>query len=303
MIPNRWNTRLVAFFCLTFCLLAHGTMHKFGLFLQNALGFSKLLILFVISASGLLCLVGVPGFAIREGYEKPRNLGWNKMWEGSRTDVNSFVTGMYSVIWSCTGYANANYALSEIKDPIRTLKRAAPLAMLFVTIVYIALFFRNLYGPTTEKVLQSFQPLADCLIPLTQALSVLVAFSVLGNLLAGQFAQGRVIQELGREGILPYPSFFASNKPFGAPLAGFFTQYLVSSIGLLLLYTPAYRVWDWNPPFRAPKAIIVLFFLSNLFLVVVPLIPPSNGSRVYEHLPYWLHVFVAYLVSLIGIGY
>lgn len=37
-----------------------------------------------------------------------------------------------------------------------------------------------------------------------------------------------VIQELGREGILPYSSWFASNKPFGAPLAGLFTQYLVS---------------------------------------------------------------------------
>ncbi|KAG6838366.1 hypothetical protein C0991_012286, partial [Blastosporella zonata] len=60
------------------------------------------------------------------------------------------------------------------------------------------------------------------------------------------------------------------------------------SIGLLLIYTPSYRIWDWNPPFRAPKAIIVLFCLSNVFLVIVPLIPPSNGSRVFEHLPYWV---------------
>jgi hypothetical protein len=58
--------------------------------------------------------------------------------------------------------------------------------------------------------------------------------------------------------------------------------------GLLLLYTPAYRVWDWNPPFRAPKTVICLFFLSNVFLVVVPLVPPASGSRVYEHLPYWV---------------
>ncbi|KAG5353328.1 hypothetical protein C0989_008052 [Termitomyces sp. Mn162] len=137
MTPNRWNTRLVGLLCMTFCLLAHGTMHKFGLRFQNALGFSKLLILFAISASGLFCLVGVPGFAVREGYEKPRNFEWDKMWEGSRRGVNAFVTGMYSVIWSFTGYANANYALSEVKDPIRTIKRAAPLAMLFVTMVYM----------------------------------------------------------------------------------------------------------------------------------------------------------------------
>jgi hypothetical protein len=41
-----------------------------------------------------------------------------------------------------------------------------------------------------------------------------------------------VIQELGREGILPYSSWFASNKPFNAPLAGMFTQYLVSCMFL-----------------------------------------------------------------------
>ncbi|KAG6827023.1 hypothetical protein H0H93_015923, partial [Arthromyces matolae] len=131
--PNQYNTRLVAFLCLTFCLLAHGTMHKFGLRLQNALGFSKLLILCAISISGIFCLIGVPGFAVREGYEKPTNFEWSKMWEGSGTGANGFVTALYSVIWSFIGYSNANYALSEVKDPIRTIKRAAPLAMLFVT--------------------------------------------------------------------------------------------------------------------------------------------------------------------------
>ena len=154
-----------------------------------------------------------------------------------------------------------------------------------------------------------------------------------------------VIQELGREGVLPFSSFFASNRPFNAPLAGLFTQYLVScifliavppgdayiflisselnisdfdaflnrdslsvasyattvvntlvSFGLLLLYLPSYRMWDWNPPFRAPKTIISVYFLSNLFLVVVPFFPPA--SRTYEKLPYWVcYFFFAYVVS------
>ena len=28
---------------------------------------------------------------------------------------------------------------------------------------------------------------------------------------------------------------------------------------------PSYRIWDWNPPFRAPKTIIIVYFLSNFF--------------------------------------
>lgn len=35
------------------------------------------------------------------------------------------------------GYSNANYALSEVRDPVRTIKRAAPLAMLSVSVVYM----------------------------------------------------------------------------------------------------------------------------------------------------------------------
>ncbi len=38
---------------------------------------------------------------------------------------------------SFIGYSNANYALSEVRDPVRTLKRAAPLAMIVITIVYL----------------------------------------------------------------------------------------------------------------------------------------------------------------------
>jgi amino acid transporter len=38
---------------------------------------------------------------------------------------------------SFIGYSNANYALSEVKDPVKTIKRAAPLAILSVAIVYM----------------------------------------------------------------------------------------------------------------------------------------------------------------------
>ncbi|KAF9074561.1 APC amino acid permease [Rhodocollybia butyracea] len=338
--PSRYNTRFVAFLCLTFILLLHGSLLKWGLRLQNALALLKLVILSAIAICGILSLIGVEAFAVKQGYEIPSNFQWDKLWEGSRGDVNAFVTGLYNVIWSFVGYSTANYALSEVRDPVNTIKRAAPLAMIAVFFVYIfvniayfavvskndilgskrivaALFFRNLFGEQMER-----------------ALSVFIALSTLGNLLAGQFSQGRVVQELGREGLLPFSAFFASNKPFGAPLAGLFTQYVVSvafvvlpppgdaylfmislssycsalintlvSFGLLLLYTSYLRAYRWNPPFRAPKLVVMLFALSNLFLVTVPLIPPSSGSRTYEHLPYWSHVLVAFSVSAVGIGY
>ncbi|KAF8523436.1 APC amino acid permease [Hysterangium stoloniferum] len=339
--PSHINIRITAFICLSSICLIHGTHLTWGLRLQNTLGLSKLIVVSAIAISGVMCLMGVTWFRVREEYEQPRNFdSWHRIWEGSGTGINAFVAGLYSVIWSFIGYSNANYALSEVRDPVRTIKKAAPSAMLAVTAVYIfvnvaffavvsrddilgsqqiiaALFFRNLFGPMTEK-----------------TLSFLVALSTLGNLLAGQFSQGRVIQELGREGVLPFSSFFASNKPFNAPFAGLFTQYIVSCVllwgvpvgdaylflislssysltiintlvsgGLLLLYTPSYRSWKWNPPFKAFKPVIVLFFVSNLFLILAPLVPPVPESKTYDKLPYWSHSVGGFAVSIFGIAY
>ena len=73
------------------------------------------------------------------------------------------------------GYSNANYALGEVRDPVQTMKRAAPLAMVSVTVVYMlvnvayyavvdandilgsgriaaALYFGKIWGVNTERV-------------------------------------------------------------------------------------------------------------------------------------------------------
>jgi amino acid transporter len=146
---------------------------------------------------------------------------------------------MMYVMWSFDGYSSANYVLSEVRDPVWTIKRAAPAAIIAVTFVYMlanlayfsvvskrdileggqivaALFFGNLFGPATEKVL-----------------SLVISLSALGNVLTVFFTQSRVIQELGREGILPYSSFFASSEPFNAPLPGLSAQWLIASLILI----------------------------------------------------------------------
>jgi amino acid transporter len=57
------------------------------------------------------------------------------------------VTALYNVIWSYIGYSNANYALSETKNPVRTIKRAAPAALILVSILYMLCNVRILSFP------------------------------------------------------------------------------------------------------------------------------------------------------------
>ncbi|KAF9734173.1 high affinity methionine permease [Paraphaeosphaeria minitans] len=228
---NRWNQRGIGLACITTAFLIHGLALKWGLRLQNLLGVIKLAIILLIVVSGWAALGG----ALK--IDKPHN--FDNAFKGTTGSAYGVVTALYNVIWSYIGYSNANYALSETKNPVRTLKIAAPLALTTVAILYMfvniayfaavpadeiisskrlvaASLFRNVFGPKAER-----------------ALSVFVALSAFGNVLSVIFSQGRLVQELGREGILPFSRFWASNKPFNAPLAGLFEHWLVSVIIML----------------------------------------------------------------------
>lgn len=136
----------------------------------------------------------------------------------------AYSNALLSVVYSYKGWENANYVVSELRDPHRTLSIAAPLAVGGVTILYIlanvayfaaipkselaksevlvaGLFFRNMFGESAAA----------------KSLPAFVALSNLGNVLAVSFAHARVNQELAKEGMLPFSRFWASNKPFNAP--------------------------------------------------------------------------------------
>ncbi|RMD41295.1 hypothetical protein DV735_g3842, partial [Chaetothyriales sp. CBS 134920] len=319
---NRFNQRGVGLACLTAAFLIHGTALKWGLRLQNLLGTIKIIILLIIIIAGFVALGGHIKID-----PKPDN--FSNAFSGTTGSAYGVVTALYNVIWSFIGYSNANYALSETKDPVKTLKRAAPTAIILVAILYMlaniayfaavpraeilssgrilaASFFRNVMGSGAER-----------------ALSVFVALSAFGNVLSVIFSQGRLVQELGREGILPFSNFWASNKPFNAPLAGLFEHWVVAAVIMLapppgdaynlVLNTISYPlavvnafvafglIWlyfhreqyNWHPPFSASLPIAIFFFLSNIYLVVAPFIPPETPDQnVYESLPYYLHCII-----------
>ncbi|KAJ5171729.1 hypothetical protein N7492_004322 [Penicillium capsulatum] len=319
---GRWNQRGVGMACLTAAFIIHSVALKWGLRLSNLLGVVKLIIIVFIVVTGWVALAG------HTKVETPHN--FTNAFEGTKGSGYSIVMALYNVIWSFIGYSNANYALSETRNPVRTLKIAAPTAILAVGILYMlanvayfaavpkeqmlesgsvvaATFFGNMFGKQAEKVI-----------------SVFVALSAFGNVLSVIFSQGRIVQELGREGVLPFSKIWASNWPFHSPAAGLFEHYIVSVIillapppgdaynflvnlisyplaiintfvaaGLIYIYLNKAKFPDWNPGIRATLPVTIFFFLSNVYLVIAPYIPPSDGQNVYEELPYYLHCVVA----------
>ncbi|KAG6913332.1 hypothetical protein DXG01_007637 [Tephrocybe rancida] len=92
-----------------------------------------------LAANGLACGECIPGFSVSPLYEPPDNFAWDKFWEGStQISPNSIVTGIFTVMWSFSGYNYVNVVLGEVRDPVRTVQQAAPLALLLVFMTYTA---------------------------------------------------------------------------------------------------------------------------------------------------------------------
>lgn len=333
---TQWNSRAIGIGVITFAFLVNAVNVKFGLFLGNLLGLFKIVIVLLISVTGWVALGG--GIKT-DGFKSPDN--FSNAFEGESPSGFGIVNALYNVIWSYVGYSNINYALGEVKNPVKVLRVAAPAAFvslaiiyMFVNIAYFAVvpreeiansgrilaasFFRYAFGKTAET-----------------ASSVFVALSALGNVMSVIFSQGRIIQQLGREGSLPFSRFFATQKPFRSPFVGLMQHWIVCIVtivapppgdaynfilnlisyplnvvnttiafGLLYIYWQKRQgLIEWNPPIKASIPVVVFFAFSSLYLIVAPYIPPTNGQTVYESLPYWIHPVVTWGVFAVGAIY
>ena len=333
---TQWNSRAIGIGVITFAFIVNGINVKFGLFLGNLLGLFKIVIVLLITVTGWVALAG--GIHTN-GFHAPDN--FSNAFEGESPSGFGIVNALYNVIWSYVGYSNINYALGEVKNPVKVLRIAAPTAFISLAIIYMfvniayfavvpkeeiansgrilaASFFRYAFGKTAET-----------------ASSVFVALSALGNVMSVIFSQGRIIQQLGREGSLPFSRFFATQKPFNTPFVGLMQHWIVCIVtivapppgdaynfilnlisyplnvvntavafGLLYIYWQKRKgLVEWDPPIKASIPIIIFFAFSSLYLIVAPYIPPTDGQTVYEDLPYWIHPVVTWGVFGVGAVY
>ncbi|BEJ12726.1 hypothetical protein CspHIS471_0211860 [Cutaneotrichosporon sp. HIS471] len=258
--------------------------------------------------------------------------------EGTTASASSFCLSLYNVIWSFVGYHNANFALSEVKNPKRTIRIAGPMAIGLVTVLYILANIAYFAAASKEEITGSGTLVASLLFhnvygdKAARFLDIFVALSALGNVLSVIFAQGRVNQELGREGVLPFSRLWASNKPLDAPLAGLALHWAICLITILALppgdaynfvintisyplavinATIAFGIVylhfrpydDWKTP-GWPAVLAAGFFgAANVFLLVVPFTPPPEGGEPYATMPYYTHAVAGWAVFGIGFIY
>jgi amino acid transporter len=220
--PDGWAARGIAVVCITFSVVLHATLPKWGIRLFNVLGVFKVVILLFIIFSGFAALAGHRKIPNPHNFDDAFRLEKGDGYGGG--GAYAYCTALLRIVYSYKGWENANYVLGEIKNPRKTLTIAAPLAVGGVTILYVlanvayfaaipksdlansevivaGLFFKNVFGDSAGA----------------RSLPAFVALSNLGNVLAVSFAHARLNQEFAKEGLLPWSRFWASNKPLNAP--------------------------------------------------------------------------------------
>ena len=308
--PDPWELKGVAIAAYTFaviCVVAH---NRFSLWAINGIGALKILLLVFISISGFVILGGHaprvenPGINFRNG---------NAM-SGTTSSGYNLSQAMVNISFAFSGWQNAFSMANEIKSPLPTLKKNATASLLIVFTLYFlcniayfatvpkdvfidsselaaAVFFRTAFGSAAES-----------------ALNFCVLLSSFGNLLAVLVGQSRQIREIARQGVLPWTEFWVSTKPFGTPLgpyllkwvftiimivappAGDAFQFVVSlksypdaifhvalGAGLIFLRRRRDRSGTPRSDFRAWWVIVILYLLSQIYLLVMPWIPPVGG--------------------------
>lgn len=46
--------------------------------------------------------------------------------------------------------------------------------------------------------------------------------------------------------------------------------------------------------------VVIFFLLSNIYLIVAPFVPPTEGQNIYETMPYWIHCVVGFGIIAAG---
>ncbi|KAK7890418.1 hypothetical protein LTR67_008304 [Exophiala xenobiotica] len=333
--PDVWNVRGIAVSVISLACFIHARSPAMGLGIINVLGVAKMLILAAVILSGLASVGRVFPATDPSATTSIAQQNFTSVWAGTSSKPYNYATALLQVLYCFRGYNTANQVISEVRNPISTIKVAGPIALTLASIGYILAnvayfcavekddfrssgvvvashFLRNIFGPFWgERILPCF-----------------IIVSAFGNIAATSFAQARVNQELGSQGLLPWSRFWRSKTATGAPGPGLFLHWLVSVLVIILpppgeiytflveiggypvsvlsvavagglLYLQSSPRERWQSPCPARRLHTIVFLASNSLLLIFPWINPGEkqGNKRFAY-----YAYPATSLGILGLG-
>ncbi|KAJ5901483.1 hypothetical protein N7495_002011 [Penicillium taxi] len=329
-VASEWEERGVAIAVIVSITCLHTFLPKWGVHGMNVIGVYKIILLLFIVVTGWVVLSG------RVASIPDPHVNFRNAFKGSVQSSNPYAIALFKVLNSYTGWSNAAYVLNEVRNPVRTLKIAGPIGLAICGTLYILANVAYYAAATPEEISESGVTVAAFFMTKVfgeaagRAVSALVAVSAFGNVLTVTFAQARVNQELAKEGVIPFPKFWASSWPFGSPSAGLLLHFIpsfiviiaipfgdaynfildlegypASVINFLVVVGLFYLRWEspkLHRPFKVWWPVAFFFMLGQAFQLVAPFVRPPGGTG-DTSLPYWLSSVVGIAILLSGVVY
>ncbi|KKY19943.1 putative high affinity methionine permease [Phaeomoniella chlamydospora] len=323
--PTDWEKKGVAVAGYTVAVLLVLFNTRFSFRLSNAIGIVKVITLVFIGITGLVVLGG------NTRVDDP-TANFKDAFAGTTSSGYGVTNALYKIIFSYAGYENSFNVVNEVKNPVKTLRTNAFLSLLIVAILYqlaniayfaavskadleastqvaASLFFTNVFGSSGA----------------VRGLNFLIALSSFGNLLAVLLGTSRMLRECGRQGVLPFPRFWASTRPFGTPTGPYLVKWVMTlimilappagdafnfivdlqvypsalfaasmSIGLYIVRWRRRKAGIPRSEFRAWDIAVTFNIAANLFILIMPWYPPEPGQ---SDVSFWYATYV-----VVGIG-
>lgn len=309
--PSRWEQKGVAVAGYSVATLVVILNTKWSLRFANLIGGLKILALVFIAITGL---------AVLGGKTRVRDPGANfvNIFEGSTDNGNALATALVKVTYAYTGYANAFNLANEVQNPVPTLKKNSSIALAVVAGLYILVNISYFAAVSKEDLKASEQTAAALFFDsvfgsssVSRALNILPVLSAFGNLIAVLIGASRMVRECGRQGVLPWPKFWASTRPFGTPLGPYFLKWATTvfmivvppagdafnfiidlrsypesififamTAGVFVIRRRWKQLGQKRPPeFRAWDLAVWFYLAVNAFILVMPWVPPEGGAN------------------------
>ncbi|KAK4554628.1 hypothetical protein LTR86_008130 [Recurvomyces mirabilis] len=326
-VASAWETKglAIAVYTIAFLLVVFNT--RVSYWASNAIGVVKLITLIFIAITGLVVLGGHT--RIKNPHENFQNA-----FEGHAT-VYGVTNALIKIIFSYAGYENAFNVVGEVKNPVKKLKKSGFAAIFTVATLYM-LASVAYFAAIPKADIRAGKTIAAGLLftrvfgghNAVRGLNFLIALSSFGNLVAVFLGTSRLIRECGRQGVLPWPKFWVSTKPFGTPLGPYLVKWVLTII--LILAPPAGDAFNFTtdlqvypssifnllmttgifvvrsnhkrlglpePQFKAWLPVLVFSVFVQLYLIIMPWYPPAKGKYGGD-VSFW---YGTYIVTSIGI--
>ncbi|KAL1623927.1 hypothetical protein SLS56_008051 [Neofusicoccum ribis] len=322
-----WEMKGVAVAGYTLAVILLIANNRLSLWLSDIIGFIKVATLVFISITGLVILGGNTKIADPKA-------NFHNAFEGTTGNGYGLANALVKITFAYSGYQNAFNVMNEIKDPVKTIKKSAPISLLIVAILYVLCNVAYFAAVPKADILESEQVAASIFFTAifgekaAKGLNILIVLSAFGNLVSVLIGQSRVIREVGRQGVLPWPAFWATTRPFGTPIGPYLLKwgmtvlmilappagdafnfvvdlqtypnaifYFLMTAGLYLIRRQRARIGVGRSEFRCWDAAAVFYLLVNVFLLVMPWYPPEGGATGGD-VSFW---YATYCVVGIGI--